>query len=102
MLAGPLLMAQGSGAFDLFAVIEIEALSSEEMASIEGEGIISAIGGGVAGFIKGVIFYGVDVAIDNMAGVERGSAKQELWNMSKAAAVGAATGFVVGLIVPLP
>jgi len=73
-------------------------MSDEELEGVDGEGLIGAILGGLAGMVTGALQYGIDAAVGSMTGHSTANAHDFVATVAKSAAAGAA----VGAILPEP
>ncbi len=81
-------------------VLQGVELSHRELSQVEGKGLSGAVIGASVGAVAGLVTYTIDVAWDVYADGE-----QRDWvasDASKSAAMGAAGGFVYGLLSPSP
>ncbi len=90
----------GTGSSTKLILPQGERLSEVEQEEVEGKGLAGAVWGAAAVGFGGLVGYSVGVAWDIY--VDGEDASWEASDASKAVAVGAATGFVAGLLTPTP
>lgn len=83
---------------DLFGDVQAVALTTEEAQTVEGEGFLS----GLAGFISGVIQYGVQSSVNIVRCQSNGTPQEQVSNMFTGAIINGIAGGIAGAVSPLP